>query len=73
MQVKTKILGQPGVHVEMFMGGIVIDDRMKGQGQGQGRVGLAVQLPEEAEKLIMAVPGQTFTDHASLVDVERRE
>ena len=63
------MLVQPGFHVGVLVGGIVVDDQM----DGQVLVGPTVEQFQEFQKLIIAVLGQTLADHRALMDIEGGE
>jgi len=69
VQVEAGVLGQPLLHVDVFVGVVVVQDQVDLQAVGN----LAVDGAQEFEELLVAVAGQTLPDHHAGQHVQRRE
>ena len=68
MQADAGVLGQPGLHVRVLVGGVVVADDVK----SLARVGLG-DLLEEAQELLVAVPGVAGVGHLAGRHLQRGE
>ena len=62
-------LRQPSAHLGMFVGGIVVDDQVEFEFWRHR----PVQVTQEREELLMAVPRLTFREHSAGGDIQSRE
>jgi len=66
VQMEARMLAQPGGHVGMLVGRIVVDDEM----DRQGLVGLSIESLQELQKLVMTMLRETFADDGAFLHVE---
>src|SRR5674536_395989 len=69
MQVEARVFGEPGGHVGVLVGGVVVQDQMHGQAGGD----LPVDAPEELEELLVPMVGQALADDDTGEHVQRGE
>ena len=67
--MKAWVPCEPGADLGMLVGGVVIDNQV----QVQVRWGFAIDLVEEADKLLMPVSTHALADHSPIQHVEGGE
>jgi len=66
VDLEARPLGQPGAHLAMLVGSVVVDDQVHIQMGGNG----TVDSLQEGQKLLVAMPGLAIGEHGSGSDVE---
>ena len=69
MKVEARMRAEPGLDGGVLVGSVVVDDEVEIQGGGK----LPVQPPQEAQKLLMAVPRHALAHDGSFQHVESGE
>ena len=69
MQVVARVAHKPPHHLRHFVGPVVVHDEVDLTGRRQ----LRVEPLEEFQKLLMAMPSMTLTDHLPRRDIQRRK
>ena len=69
MKVEARMRGEPSLDVGVFVGSVVVDDEVEIQAGGK----LPVEPPEEAQKLLMAVPWHALAHDGSFQHIESGE
>src|SRR3989304_4645606 len=69
VQHEPWVFFQPSLYLGLVVGPIVVHDQMQRRLFGE----FPVQLPQEAQELLVPVLGHAFPDHPSVQDVEGRK
>ena len=69
MKRPARVPGEPGTHLGVLGGGIIVED---GVDQLAGRHG-GLDPIEKADELLVAVPCHALADHGAVEDIERGE
>src|SRR2546427_7574004 len=64
-----RVTSEPPLHRGMLVRRVVVDDQVEVELRGR----LTVDAPQELEKLLMPMAGQTLADDLDLEDIEGRE
>ena len=69
MKRPPRMAGQPGAHLGMLVGGVVVEDRVH---QLSGRHG-GLDAVQKADELLVAMPRHALADHCAVQHIERRK
>ena len=69
MQRELGVLGEPGVHVVVLVGAIVVDDQVEVEPWGK----LAIERTKELQELLVAVTRQALADDTTVEHAQRGE
>src|SRR5258707_8638390 len=69
MHVKSRVPGQPRLHLGVLMGGVVVRDQMKLLVLRRA----SIDLPQEAQPLLMTMLCLALANDTSIEDVQRRK
>ena len=69
MKRPPRMAGQPGAHLGMLVGGVVVEDRVH---QLSGRHG-GLDAVQKADELLVAMTRHALADHCAIKDIERRK
>jgi hypothetical protein len=69
MDVEARAGGEPATDLGMLVGGVVVDDQVDVERLGDGSLDVA----EELQELLVAMPALALREHLARGDVERRE
>jgi len=69
VQCEPRVLLQPSFHLGLFVSPIVVHNQM----QRRPLRKLPIQPPQEAQKLLVTMPGHALADNLPIQDIQRRE